>query len=223
LPRPLASARLFGLLIAWIVLVLVSWGAGELSTSAAQASDLDAVQDAAAGRSPRLTTLAHVLSFVGSGYLIVPLAVVVFVILHHLGRRVDAYAVSLSAFGAMALSSVVKLIVDRSRPPVHHLEAVSGASFPSGHATQSTAFYLVLLMALLTGKPPRVRAAAAIATAVLTIAIAISRVYLGVHYPTDVVAGMLIGGTWSAITHRVLRASTEPASRLPLARPDRTS
>jgi undecaprenyl-diphosphatase len=210
-------------MIAWIMLVLVGWGLGELSRSAAQASDLDEVQDVAAGRSPLLTTLAHALSFAGSGYVIVPLAVVVCVILYHHGRRVDAYAVALSVLGAMALSSVVKPIVDRSRPPVHHLEAVSSASFPSGHATQSTAFYLALLMALFTGRPPRVRAATAIATAILIIAIAISRVYLGVHYPTDVVAGVLLGGTWSVITRRVLSASTGFASRWPLARQDRTS
>lgn len=201
--RPFASARLAGILIAWIVLVLVGWSLGELSMSAVQATDVDAVRDAAADRSPVLVAFAHALSFAGSGYVIVPLAVVVCVIFYRRGRRVDAYAVALSAFGAIALSSVVKIIVDRSRPPVHHLEAVSSASFPSGHATQSTAFYLAVLMALVTGKPARVRAAAAIGAAVLIIAIAISRVYLGVHYPTDVVAGMVLGGTWSVIT-RVL-------------------
>jgi undecaprenyl-diphosphatase len=223
LSRSRASARLAGLLIAWIVLVLVGWGLGELSSSAAQASDVDAVRDVAQGRSPLLTTLAHTLSFVGSGYVIVPLTVVVCVSFYHRGRRVDAYAVTLSALLAMALSSVTKIIVDRSRPPVHHLEVATSASFPSGHATQSAAFYVALLLALRAGKSRRVRTAAAIAAGVLIAAIATSRVYLGVHYPTDVVAGVLLGGAWSVITRRALCAWTGLVSRSPPARPDRTS
>jgi undecaprenyl-diphosphatase len=188
--------------MAWIGLVLVGWGLGELSTSAVQASDADAVRDVASGRSSLLVTLAHAASFVGSGYVIVPLAIVVCAILCWRRRRADAYAVALSAAGAIALSSVVKIMVGRARPPVHHLEAVSSGSFPSGHATQSTAFYLTLLMVLVTGKPRSARPAAAVAAVLLIIAIATSRVYLGVHYPSDVIAGMLLGGTWSVISRR---------------------
>jgi undecaprenyl-diphosphatase len=199
------------------LLVLVGWGAGELSVSTARTTDLDAVQDVAGDRSPLLTSLAHVLSFVGSGYVVAPLAVIGCGLLYRRGRRVDGYAVALGVFGAMALSTVVKIIVDRVRPPVHHLEAVSTASFPSGHATQSTALCLALLAALLAGKPLRLRAAAAFATAALLLSIAISRVYLGVHYPTDVGAGIVLGGTWSVLSRRILCEPTVLACRWPRA------
>jgi undecaprenyl-diphosphatase len=214
LSRPRATAAPVGLLIGWIALVLIGWGLGELSVSAARGADVDAVKDVAADRTGLLTVVAHVLSFIGSGYVIVPLAVVITMALYSRANRPDASAIALSVAGAMALSSLVKVIVDRARPPVHHLEAVSSASFPSGHATQSTAFFLALLLAWLAvpgGTRRRVLAIAA--TVLLIVAVALSRVYLGVHYPTDVIAGILLGGAWALLSRRLLCGSTGPAGR----------
>jgi undecaprenyl-diphosphatase len=213
-PRPRATAAPVGLLIGWIALVLAGWGLGELSVSAARGADVDAVKDVAADRTGLLTAVAHVLSFIGSGYVIVPLAVLITVVLYARSDKGKAYAIALSVAGAMALSSLVKVLVDRARPPVHHLEAVSSASFPSGHATQSTAFFLALLLAWLAVRGgTRWRALAITAAALLIVAVALSRVYLGVHYPTDVAAGILLGGAWALLTRRWLCGSTGPAGR----------
>ena len=213
-PTPRRSARLAALLLGWGLLTLAAWGAGALTITATRSLDLHGVRDLASDRTTLLSDVAHVLSFIGSGYVIIPLAVVITIGLYARARKPDAFAVALSVAGAMALSSLVKVIVDRARPPVHHLEAVSSASFPSGHATQSTGFFLAMLLAWLAARPGRPgRSAAIAATVVLIGAIGLSRVYLGVHYPTDVLAGIVLGGVWAVFTRRMLCASTEAADR----------
>ena len=224
--RRRATAAPVALLIGWIALLLAGWVLGELCVSAARGADVDAVKDVGADRTGVLTAAAHVLSFIGSGYVIVPLAVVITLALYTRANKPDAYAIALSVAGAMALSSLVKVIVDRARPTVHHLEAASSASFPSGHATQSTAFFLALLLAYLARRPPRARATATMAvtaTVLLIVAIALSRVYLGVHYPTDVAAGILLGGAWTLVTRRLVCGSIAPAGRWLSLRRDRSA
>jgi undecaprenyl-diphosphatase len=201
-------------LIGWLVLILAGWGLGALTVATTRSPDLHAVRDLVSDRTAPLTAVAHGLSFIGSGYVIIPLALVITIVLFTRGDKPDAYAIVLSVAGAMALSALVKVIVDRARPPVHHLESVSSASFPSGHATQSTACFLALLLVWLAARPAaRGRTVAATATTLLIAAVALSRVYLGVHYPTDVIAGILLGGAWALLTRRLLCGSTGPAGR----------
>jgi undecaprenyl-diphosphatase len=99
--------------------------------------------------------------------------------------------------GSALLPTVAKLIVGRPRPPVEHLTQVFSSSFPSEHAVQAAAVYLAL--AHLLGRTwPSVRRRTLVATAVvIALLVAGSRVYLGVHYPTDVAAGLVVGWIWS--------------------------
>jgi undecaprenyl-diphosphatase len=129
--------------------------------------------------------------------------VVLCALLYRRGRSTDAVVVAVITLGATGMANLDKVLVGRPRPPVHHLEAVASASFPSGHATQASAFYLSALLILLAGRPPRALAiAAALATAALVAGVALSRVYLGVHYPSDVAGGLLLGATWSVLVRR---------------------
>jgi undecaprenyl-diphosphatase len=189
------------------VFMLLAWGAGELWTSVVGSADLNAVRDVAAQRTAALTEVAKVVTWAGSAFLLVPLAVIACVALIRAGLRREALAVALSLGGAMLISDLVKQLVSRPRPPVEHLQTVSGSSFPSGHATQASAFWFSLVFVLpAAGASPRV-ARAALGLALLTVlAVAASRVYLGVHYPSDVVAGMLLGTGWAAYVSRCVRA-----------------
>jgi undecaprenyl-diphosphatase len=99
---------------------------------------------------------------------------------------------------------------------VHHLEHVASASFPSGHTTQATAFYLALLIIFLASKPSRRGAvAAAIATIGVVLGIVFSRVYLGVHYPSDTAAGVLLGASWSLLACSFLVRGSVHSMRRP--------
>lgn len=108
-------------------------------------------------------------------------------------HKVDAVMLAICLSGAWMLNEVLKSVFQRTRPEWMHLVAASGYSFPSGHAMISVAFYGFLGYILWQKRQggPWVLAGLALATL-----IGISRVYLGVHYPTDVLAGFLIGGAW---------------------------
>lgn len=93
----------------------------------------------------------------------------------------------------------------RHRPPVAHLVVATHLSFPSGHATLSAAFYVALAIVFLTATPRRaVAVASVIATGLLVVGIALSRVYLGVHYPSHVVSAALLGASWTLLAARKL-------------------
>lgn len=205
LPR---GRRAAGLVAALTVLVLAGWGIGELVRSL-DAADLEAVRDVAAQRTPAETTVAHVLSRLGSSLVIGPLAVVCCAALYRLAGPARALYLAVSTAGAVVIFNVDKLLTGRPRPPVAHLEAATHSSFPSGHATTSAAFYLALVIVVASIGGARLRVAVTAAAAVLlVIGIAASRVYLGVHYPTDVAAGLVLGTAWTLAT----AASLVPAS-----------
>lgn len=194
------------LVLGLVVFVLLGWGAGELWTSIVGSVELNAILDMAAQRTAALTDVARIVTWAGSAFLLVPLALIACVALLRAGLRREALAVALSLGGARLIFNWVKLLVSRPRPPVEHLQAVTGSSFPSGHATQASAFWLSLVLVLpAAGASAKLTRVAAGVALVIVLTVAASRVYLGVHYPSDVVAGMLLGTGWATYVSRCLR------------------
>ncbi len=120
--------------------------------------------------------------------------------------------------GALA-STVLKSLFLRARPDiVQHLVQVDSASFPSGHAMNSAIVYLTLGALLARSLKDRgARVYLLMTSIVLTVLIGFSRVYLGVHWPTDVVAGWAVGAAWATMCSLVAqvlqrRAAIEPES-----------
>jgi undecaprenyl-diphosphatase len=155
---------------------------------------------------------------------LVPLAVVCCLALGRAGLWREAASVALGLGGAMLIYDITKALVSRPRPPVEHLQAVTGSSFPSGHATQASAFWLSLVLVLRATHvtPVALRVTGVLATA-LVLGVAWSRVYLGVHYASDVVAGVILGSGWALWVRRCLSlraARPAPAEdRSPPGRP----
>lgn len=102
--------------------------------------------------------------------------------------------------GQWLVSNVTKVIVDRSRPDIHQLTGFSGSSFPSGHATTSAATFAAVALLLGIGKPRRTKILLAAGAAAIAAAVATSRVLLGVHWMTDVLAGLALGWAWFALS-----------------------
>ncbi|MFB8759309.1 phosphatase PAP2 family protein [Streptomyces nigra] len=112
-----------------------------------------------------------------------------------------ALYVAVAAVGAWVLISVVKALVGRLRPVVDEpLDSPSGLSFPSGHALSSLVSYGVLLLVFLPVMSRRVRRAALAVAVVVVVLVGFTRIALGVHYLTDVVAVWLLGAVWLAVT-----------------------
>jgi membrane-associated phospholipid phosphatase len=101
--------------------------------------------------------------------------------------------------GQTVLTNVIKVIVDRTRPDIDRLTGFSGASFPSGHAATTAATFASA--ALLLGYS-RSRAGRAVLMGIaggIAVAVAESRVFLGVHWLTDVIGGLILGWAWFAV------------------------
>ncbi len=126
-----------------------------------------------------------------------------------------------------AAVAVAKIVFGRARPDViDHLVEAGSASFPSGHAANSAAVYLTLALVLVQiVRSRRQRTYIVAVAAALTLAIGSSRVYLGVHWPSDVLAGWTFGALWAfgwwAIGHW-LRARYAPGHGFPVT-PDRSA
>jgi undecaprenyl-diphosphatase len=115
-------------------------------------------------------------------------------------QRALAVLIVAAAFGGMLLSTLLKLGFDRPRPDVPHLARVFTASFPSGHATLSAVVFLTLGALLARAERKRRVKTYFVALAIfLTVAVGVSRVYLGVHYPSDVLAGWCLGTAWATL------------------------
>jgi undecaprenyl-diphosphatase len=137
---------------------------------------------------------------------LVMLTVTGYLLLHGL-YRTGAF-VFLASCGGWILNWALKLAFNRPRPElVPHLRDVMSSSFPSGHALTSAAVYLTLGTLLMRLAQGRLAKFYCIAVAMLaTLLVGASRVYLGVHYPTDVLAGWLIGLSWALVCWMIERA-----------------
>jgi undecaprenyl-diphosphatase len=112
-----------------------------------------------------------------------------------------------ATIGGAMLSTTLKSFFQRPRPDlVAHLVDVTSTSFPSGHAMNSAVVYLTLGALLArTQKDRRTRIFILSVAIALTLIIGTSRVYLGVHWPSDVLAGWAVGATWAALCSTLAR------------------
>jgi len=123
-------------------------------------------------------------------------------------HQYSAMLLLLATAGGIGLNNILKLGFARPRPQVFEWGThVSSSSFPSGHAMSSTVVYFtVAYLAARLQKTHLARVATLAVAAVIVAAICFSRLYLGVHYPSDVVAGVLIGLAWAAFCMATLEA-----------------
>jgi undecaprenyl-diphosphatase len=151
-------------------------------------------------RTPTLTDAMRVVSLLGSSWVVIPLAVVVVVAMLVSRRRWLALFVALAVSGASLLGILAKDVIGRDRPPVEfRLQQSHSSSFPSGHSTQAAATYFALaIMITVLSDSRALRAGTWIAATLIVFLVGVSRVYLGMHWATDVLGGWLLGSVWVA-------------------------
>jgi undecaprenyl-diphosphatase len=146
--------------------------------------------------SPGMTLAMKGISLLGYDVLVLELLVAIMVFLRLRWRRAAAW-LAITMAGAVALDIALKHAFHRPRPAAFFGNAPHSYSFPSGHALASFCFYAVLAGLIADRvKKPSLRVLIGAIAAALVLAIGISRIYLGVHYPSDVVAGYLAAALW---------------------------
>lgn len=116
-----------------------------------------------------------------------------------LRRRREAWLLAATVVSGWLVEALLKLAVGRDRPMiVPHLTEAGGAGFPSGHSFNAALVYIALALAFAALTPrPRLRWTLILCAALLSLAIAFSRVWLGVHFPSDALAGWSGGAAWA--------------------------
>ncbi len=155
--------------------------------------------------SPTLDTLMIGITHIGNPKTVVPLTAIVFCLLWWKRYRAEAKVFALDAFGGVVLSYFLKLAFNKQRPRLWQSPIVETTySYPSGHALGSMVLYGFLSYVLATIYPRYARVFYSVAT-LLIVAIGLSRLYLGVHWPTDILAGYGMGFLWISVCIALLR------------------
>lgn len=206
------------ILLGGVLLLLLAWGfvalAGEVLEGDTQSFDERMLQGLRRPENPAvpigpawLQSAALDITALGSPTVLglAVFAISMFLVLQQSYRA--ALFVFVASCGGFLLNTLLKNEFSRTRPTiVPHLREVMSPSFPSGHALTSAAVYLTLGALLMRLSTRRLTKFYCITTAMLaTCLVGLSRVYLGVHYPTDVLAGWLIGLSWALLCWLVER------------------
>ncbi len=155
-----------------------------------------------------LAALLSIVTWAGSSFILAPLTLAIGLLSWTRRRNIGPMVLIGAAYGGAALSyAILKPVVGRLRPSaaLQYGPPDTGWAFPSGHTTQSAAFYGTLAVLALASALPQRRLLAAGAAAMVVV-IGFSRLYLGVHWLTDVLGGLALGLCWVAIVQLMVAA-----------------
>ncbi|MGY3767143.1 phosphatase PAP2 family protein [Vagococcus vulneris] len=154
---------------------------------------------------PDKTRFFKAMTFFGNTPTIVILTILSFLSLYKWKNKTMAFWLLLNSAIIQGIGNVaLKAVFNRPRPAVEHLVYASSTSFPSGHSMGSMLFYgtIILLLPRLVAKKS-IRICLQFVLAAIILLVGTSRIYLGVHYPTDVIGGFLVGLTWLCFSYPI--------------------
>ena len=199
----LARRVLLPAAILWVAVV----GVGFLIVDVIQIDERGISQAVVDARTPTLNAITAVISEMANTLIIIATALVVVALVWWQTRQwwfAVVPLVALSVEAAVFLTS--SLVVGRERPEVDHLDhAPPTSSFPSGHTGASTAVYVAFALMATRIRNGAVRVTVMVVCVLFPVAVALSRVYRGMHHPTDVIAGLAVGTTCALIGWTWLR------------------
>lgn len=181
-------------------LLIFGWLAVLVHTHRADPLDVRIVLAAQAARQPIPTLVMRAATLIGSGTVAIPAALGLMGWLLLRRRRRAALLYFGACLSGWALNGAAKAIFRRSRPDmVTHIGPAGWYSFPSGHAMLAPLVFGLGTLLLLRRSSPARRVAGLVLVSLLIVTIAVSRVYLGAHYPSDVLAALAAGTGWGAL------------------------
>ncbi|MDQ3996480.1 MAG: phosphatase PAP2 family protein [Gemmatimonadota bacterium] len=183
--------------------------AGEVREGETQAFDVAVLRYVETHHSPFLDKAMIEITFLGTGVIVLMIVFVSGMFLWLTKHKHSALLLIVATTGAVLLNGILKAGFDRPRPQVFEWgQHTVSSSFPSGHAMSAATVYMtVAYLAARLQRRRLSRVLTLIAATIVVVLIAISRLYLGVHYPTDVAAGVIIGIAWAALCMAMLEAT----------------
>jgi len=182
----LVAALIFGVMAIWV-------RPGPVGPDATMLQSLESV------RAPHVTGVMGAVTTVGRGSITAVFVLLLTTWLLVRGSRREAALLLVANLGSAALSPLSKAIFSRPRPPLElatHITNPESFSFPSGHALSAMVLYTSFVMVAAGLGHRRLQRALIVLAAVMIPTIGFTRVYLGVHYPSDVVGGWALGAVW---------------------------
>lgn len=181
-------ALVFGLLALWV------------SDQQVRYFDLRIITAVQQLESPAMTRIMEFFTTIGSEVpVIIILVIAMFVLYRVLGHRRELLFLAIAVLGSVLLNTVLKMLFRRERPEINRIIEANGYSFPSGHSMTAFTMYVALTFLIWKHVPSRLGRILFVAVSTLLIVtIGISRIYLGVHYPSDVLGGYFMSGSWMA-------------------------
>jgi undecaprenyl-diphosphatase len=151
---------------------------------------------------PAMNQSMHAVTQLGSHIAIGTAAGVTALMLLRKGRKHDAWTIAVSTGGAMAINTILKNIFRRQRPQelARRIKLPKSHSFPSGHSLLSAATYPIVVHHLVERQSLPVQALAHTMAGMIIVSVGFSRVYFGVHFPSDVLGGFAAGFGWLGLT-----------------------
>lgn len=167
---------------------------------------------------PAIHRLMHAVTQLGTHGVIGTAAGLTAIAMLREGRKDEAWTVVVSTGGAMAINTLLKNVFQRQRPQelARRIKLPRSHSFPSGHSLLSAATYPIVTHHLVENASARVQVAAHATAAAIILSVGFSRVYFGVHFPSDVLGGFAAGFGWLGLTslsHTVVDRGAENARK----------
>ena len=200
------------------VLVIVG-GFLKLTLEVFEDTRVTAIDDAimtwvVAHRTPFLSHVAVDITALGSATLVTLFAFGALYVLLVVGDRRGAFHLLLALVGSSLMIAGLKGLLERPRPLGHRLVDAGGYSYPSGHAVSAAVLYVTLaLVGSKHFKGPAYRHMLVALAVAVTLLVAASRVYLGVHYPSDITSGTALGAGWAVLLTSVFAYDSERTAR----------
>ncbi|CAH2712982.1 hypothetical protein BACCIP111895_00115 [Neobacillus rhizosphaerae] len=195
----------FHLIIAFIISLVCLIGFSFISLFISDHKIIDFDSDVIAAiqglESTFLTKVMKFFTFIGSAPVVIILSVILMVFLYKvLHHRLELILFISAIIGSAVLNQILKQIFHRVRPNFHRLIDISGYSYPSGHAMNAFTVYVIISFLLWRHIESKWgRSLLIFISGVMILGIGISRIYLGVHYPSDIIGGYLASGFWLTI------------------------